>query len=139
MSLIQFIHKGTAPEVVQFITHDFSRIGEAGTIYSGIKFDNDGNIYARQTDGGWSSIGSWLLNGANSDFFVKRVVDTGTLTTDGGAGPIVMSSDRIYDVQRSTLGIKTTAVSFEMSNDISGSPILAMITHTFTAFKDSLE
>ena len=134
MSLIQFIHSGVSAEVVQFISHDFSRIDESGTIYSGIKLDDDGNIYARQAGGGWSSIGAWLLNGVNTGFFVKRVIDSGTLTTDGGAGPIVLSSDRIYDVQ-SAVGIKTTTVSFEISNDISGSPVLAQITHTFTAEK----
>ena len=134
MSLIQFIHSGSAAEVVQFISHDFERSGKTGTIYSGIKLDDDGNIYARQTAGGWSSIGAWLLNGVNTGFFVKIVIDSGTLTTDGGAGPIVLSSDRIYDVQ-SAVGIKTTTVSFEISNDISGSPVLAQVTHTFSVEK----
>ena len=139
MSLIQFIHQGPTAEAAQLIEHDFFRSGPAGTIYSGVKFDDDGNIYARQTGGGWSSLGAWLLNGANTGFFVKRNVDSGTLTTDGGAGPIVLSSDRIYDVQISVNGIKTTTVSFEISNDVSGSPILAMITHVFTAEKESFE
>ena len=139
MSLIQFIHKGTAPEVAQLIEHNFYRLGNTGTIYSGIKLSSDGNIYTRQRGGGWSSIGAWLLNGVNTGFFVKRVIDSGTLTTDGGAGPIVLSSDRIYDGQQSVVGVKTTDVSFEISNDISGSPILALITHRFTAEKESFE
>ena len=134
MSLIQFIHGGLSAEVAQFISHDFSRTGFNGTVYSGLKLDSDGNLYARQADGGWSSIGAWLLNGANTGFFATTVIESGTLTTDAGRGPIVLSSDRIYDVQVTT-SIKTCTVSFEISTDVSGSPIVASITHVFTAEK----
>ena len=137
MSLIQFIHQGPTAEAAQLIEHDFRRFGLSGTIYSGLKLDDDGNLYARQTGGGWSNIGSWLLAGTNSGFFVTMVVDSGSLTTDGGAGPIVLSSDRIYDVQQSIIGVKTATISLEISNDVSGSPILASITHVFTAEKDT--
>ena len=135
MSLIQFIHSGVTAEVARFIEHTFVRLGFTGTVYSGLKIDSDGNLYARQTAGGWSSIGSWLLNGANTGFFVTTVIESGTLTTDAGRGPIVLSSDRIFDVQ-SSMGIKTCTVSFEISTDVSGSPIVASITHVFTAEKD---
>ncbi len=131
-----FINQGASTEVVQFVSHNFSRVGETGTIYSGVKLDNDGNLYARQAAGGYTSIGSWLLNGVNSGFFVTRVIDSGTLTTDAGAGPLVLSTDREYDVRRSGAGTKTATVSFEISDDVSGAPIRAMITYVFTATKD---
>ena len=134
MSLIQFIHSGVAAEVARFVEHVFRRLGTTGTVYSGLKLDNDGNLYSRQVGGGWSNIGSWLLNGANTGFFVTTVIESGTLTTDAGRGPIVLSSDRIYDVQVTT-SIKTCTVSFEISTDVSGSPIVASITHVFTAEK----
>ena len=134
MSLIFFIHSGATVEAAQFIEHDFERRVPTGTVFSGLKLDSDGNLYARQGGGGYSSIGAWLINGANTGFFVKRVIDIGTLTTDGGAGPIVLSSDREYDVQVTT-GTKSATVSFEISTDISGSPIVALITHVFTATK----
>ncbi len=102
------------PVVIAFDNTDNSG---GGTVYSGVKFDNDGSIYRRPKHGGtWQLIGTWLLVGANTAFHIHRVVDSGSLTTDGGDNQ-VLSSDRIYDVQQSTPGgNKAAAVSFRISN-----------------------
>ena len=125
MSLTFFINQGASASVVALPSNGFNTFGlsgsiysgvKSGVIYSGVKFAADGMIYERQAAGGWSSIGTWLLNGTNSDFYIVRTIDSGTLTTDAGAGPLVLSTDREYDVQQSSVGTKTTFVSFEIQN-----------------------
>lgn len=131
MSLIQHIQMGETTESVQFITYDFTNILAQGLGYSGLRVDKDGDLYARQPAGNsWTNIGPWLINGAANGFWVTRVVDAGTLTTDAGAGPLVCNVTRDYDVQIGT-GMKTATVSFELSNDVSGNPILASVTYLF--------
>ena len=133
MSLTFFINTGVSASVVALPSNSFNTHGTSGTIYSGVKFAADGNIYERQPGGGWSNIGAWLLNGTNSDFYIARGTPTGTLTTDAGAGPLVLSTDRTYDVQRSTDGTNQSSVSFEIQNV--GTDILAIRTYSFLALK----
>ena len=98
---------------------------ENPTVYSGVKFSSDGQVYARQLRGGWTNVGTWLHKGAAATFYLSRTTDD-VLTTDAGAGWLVMSSDRIYDMQRtSPTGISKASVTFEISNDSGGTPVVA--------------
>ena len=116
---------------------NFSNTSEDATVYSGVKFDDDGDVYRRQAGGGWSRVGTWLQNGTNSDFYISRTTSD-TLDTDAGAGPLQMNSDRIYDVQRSGVGTDTAEVIFEISNDAGGTPVVAgPTTYTFYAEKET--
>lgn len=107
----------------------FNFINPPDVAYSGLKFDNDGNMYRRQAGGGWSSVGAWLLNGTASDFYITRAIVSGTLTTDAGAGPLQLNVDREYDIQGTANDV--TEITVEISNDISGTPILVMRNYTF--------
>jgi len=131
MSLLHFIHQASASAVVQLPNNNFNSFRVAGTpTYSGVKFAADGNIYERQREGGWSNVGSWLLSGTNSDFYIVRGTPTGSaLATDAGAGPLILSSDRIYDTQLPAWGNKTTVTVFSIENI--GTDTLASNTYTF--------
>ena len=75
-----------------------------------------------------------MLNGSAGDFYVSRTIDSGTLTTDAGAGPLQLNTDRDYSINGLN---KTTQVSFEISDDVSGSPVRASVTYVFQAFFDN--
>lgn len=134
MSLTLFINTGASAEVVRFVSHDFSREGTTAPVYSGLRIATAGNLQARTATGSWQGIGSWLLNGSAGDFYVSRTIDSGTLTTDAGAGPLQLNTDRDYSINGLN---KTTQVSFEISDDVSGSPVRASVTYVFQAFFDN--
>jgi len=103
-----------------------------GACHSGIKLGSDGVLSIFQPDGGFSAIiGEWLLSGGAAGFFVQRTIVSGTLEVDPGAGFLQLNADRIYDNQKSTMGTKTTEVLFEFSSDMSGTPIVATVTHIY--------
>lgn len=140
MSLLFFTNSssaGASGDVATLPINDFTTQGFTGTVYSGVKFDNDGNIYERQAGGGWSSIGAWLLSGTASDFYIKRTIDTGSLTTDGGAGPLILSTDRIYDLQRTTDGEDASRVTFSIV-DIGDSVVYANRTYRLNVIRGQL-
>jgi hypothetical protein len=131
MSLIPFIlnPSGAGPPTptgVQLLPNDFSSQG-SGTLYSGVKFGADGGVSERQPGGTWSRVYTWLLSGTNSTFYIVRTVVDGTLTTDAGAGPLVLSSDRIYDLQKNRED--SVIVSFEIQ--IADTTVKSLQTYTF--------
>ena len=138
IGLMPMQHSGTLANAVHIPSNEFATGGVSGTIFSGVKFDADGNMYERQAAGGWSNVGSWLLRGTNTTFYISRTEDSGTLTTDAGAGPLQMNADRIYDVQQAIDGEKMANVTFSISDDVSGSPVVATRTLIFTAIRGTL-
>ncbi len=99
------------PDVIPFDNEISS-----GTVYSGVQFNSNGNIARRQPGPGgpWAVVGVWLSVGVNTAFHIHRTVDSGTLTTDGG-DDLVLSSNRVYDIQVAT-GQKEAVVTFRISN-----------------------
>ena len=128
------------PGTVQLIALDPTNILiGSGTCYSGIKLDADGSIYIRhKSTDTWSSQGSWLLGGSAGDYYVSRTISD-ALTTDAGAGPLIMSTDREYDEQQSTVGSNSSTVTFSISDDVSGSPVLTSRAYLFDAIVESLD
>jgi len=99
--------------------NDFFTQGFDVTIYSGVQFHSNGLIYERQAEGTWSTFGSWLLSGTNTTFWLRRTIDSGSLTTDAGGsvGDLrQMDTTREYDVQRNSNGEKRCAVTFTIVN-----------------------
>jgi len=142
MSLTLFMHGGTVSAAVQVPAPiSFERVAVNTRVYSGVKFDADGDVYARDgTTGGWNKEATWLLAGTVGSYYLSRTIDSGLLTTDAGAGPLVMSTDRIYDRQVAG-GILTVnaTVTFDISSDVSGSPIVATGTYFFEATRAESE
>lgn len=120
---------GASGDSVTIVQSNFETSGIfSGPSYSGVKFDSDGNMYMRQAAGGWSSIGGWLLKGTNSNYYLQRVVNTGTLTSDAGDG-VQLNADRIYDIQEAApFTTKTATVTFEISTDAPGTTVVAVAT-----------
>lgn len=111
-----------------------------GTTYnvsSGIKFDADGDVYRMTILGAWQRIGTWLINGTNSDYYISRTIDSGSLDTDAGAGPLQMNSDRAYAIVQTTVGTSTAMISVTISNSTTGSPVLDGKSYTLKATRES--
>lgn len=106
--------------------------GASGTIHSGIRTGSAGVLFRIQPNGGFSAIsGEWLLSGGPAGFYIQRTIISGTLEVDAGAGWLQMNTNRDYDNQKSSAGIKTTEVFFEISSDVSGVPVVDTATMTF--------
>ena len=89
--------------------------------YARVKCDNDGDWYESNNAGSYSAAeGTWLTSGLNSEVWIERTIDSGTLTTDAGSGRLACSVDRVFDVQRSTFGAKTCTLTFEFWDAASG-------------------
>ncbi len=116
----------SSDDTVTIQNTNFRRFGVTSPVFSGVKFDTDGNMYARQSGGGWSSIGAWLVRGTVTDYYVQTNLDSGTLTTDAGDG-VQMTTDRIYDVQDTDPSETNSVavVTFELSTDAPGSTVVA--------------
>ena len=129
------INSGATSAAVQVPSGiDFTRSAISGTVYSGVKFDADGSVYARTAAGAWQVVGTWLVAGSAGGYWISRTIDSGTLTTDAGAGPLVQSTDREYDRQKDGgNGVVSSTVTFSISSDVSGSPVVASGTYVFEA------
>ena len=112
------------------------------TCHSGLRTLTTGVAQTIQANGGFSAIiGEWLLTGPSSDFFMKRTIISGALEVDSGSGGgfVQMNNTLTYDNQKASVGIKTTVVFFEISSDMSGSPIVDTATMTFISEQETGE
>lgn len=126
MSLTLFIPTGAAANAVQVPSVDLFRSAASGTVHCGVRFGSDGNIYVKTAAGAWQMHSTWLVAGAATTYYLSRVISAGTLTTDAGAGPLQMNANRDYDRQKSSgNGVVQTDLTFFISNDSSGSPVVA--------------
>lgn len=102
--------------------------------YSGLRFDNDGQIYRMSGGGAWNATATWLLDGAASSFYLFRTVDTGSLTNDDGDGTQMNTADIDFWVSTTTEWFtKTAKVTFNITSDAGGSNVLATRQYTFSA------
>lgn len=135
--MIQYVHYGSIAvpgNSVTMTSRSIStfRVGEV--CYSGVQFGSNGTLYAIQNNSGTSAIiGQWLVNGTASDFYVSMTINSGTLDTNAGAGPLQLNANRLYRINQSMIGVKTTTITCTISDDASGSPILSAATFTFIA------
>ncbi len=128
MSLTLFIGSGASTNIVALPTSILFNLGTTGTIFSGLKFDNDGNLYKRQAAGGYTSIGAWLLTGTAGDFTLVSTLDSGTLTTDAGRS-VTMGSDRAFDVQQSVDGLKLATLTYDI--ELTASPGVSLVNRSY--------
>jgi len=131
MFMHQQHHTDQAVDAAVIPALDLERTGSQATVHSGIRFDSDGDIYAKSAGGSWNRVGTWLLSGTNTDFSVNRTIDSGTLTTDAGSGDLQLNADRTFDVQNSVPASDNTAdVTFQIQNWNGGSPNTTYSTRT---------
>lgn len=108
-----------------------------------VKIDNDGSVYRSNAAGAYGAASQvWLDAGQNSDVWVERTIDAGSLDTDTiGASRVAMTSDRTVGVQDSngSFAIKATAtVTVSFYDAASGGNLLDTATITLTANYESL-
>jgi len=125
--------EGVASDTVNITDRQVSNVRESGTCHSGVKFGSDGILSKLQANGGFTAIsGQWLVSGTASGFFLQHTIISGTLEVDPPVATFnQLNTDRTYDNQKSSSGTKTTVVFFELSSDVSGSPIVDTATMTF--------
>lgn len=127
-----------ATNVVTLTSRTVSNFIVDETCHSGIRLGSDGVLRLFQNNGGLSAVvGQWLVNGTASTFYAQRTITVGTLEVDAGAGFLQLNVNRDYDNQKSTTGVKTTTVFFEISSDASGTPIVDTATMTFISERES--
>ena len=138
--MMNLFHNNAAPGDLASLE---SRTINSGTIFApndafaGVKLDNDGLLYERKGGSVWTrpswTSGHWLNSGSAATFYASRTLISGTLTTDAGAGPLILSTDRIYDVQVTGTGNKVCIVDIDISDDVSGTPVIASARYTLEA------
>ena len=124
--------EGTVPDSVNITDRTVLGIRESGTCHSGIRLGLNGVLSIIQGNGGFSAVsGEWLISGTASGFFVQHTIISGTLEDEPAGGFLQLNANRDYDNQKSSAGIKTTVVFFEISSDVSGVPVVDTATMTF--------
>lgn len=131
---------GTVSEGVNINDRTIGGERLSGTCHSGIKLGSDGVLSTIQADGGFSQVtGEWMLAGTPSDFYVQHTIIVGTLEVEPGPGFNQLNTDRIYDNQRATAGVKLTTVFFEIADDAVGTNILDTATMNFASEQGTLQ
>lgn len=141
MSLLLFIGQGAAGNVASVPLPEpsdafqVSKLVGASAAYAGAIFATDGWVYALQYNGNSTKVGRWLNSGENTSFWISRTIDSGTLTNlDAGAGPLALTTSREYSqLETVYANIDTATVSFSISTDVSGTPVVATGTYVISA------
>jgi len=124
--------EGTVSAFVNITDRTISNAAVPGTVHSGVRVGSGGELFAIQANGGFSEIsGEWLPVGTPGNFFVASTILSGTLEVDAGSTFVVCSTNRDYDNQKTTQGLKTTSILLTFSSDVSGVPVVATATYIF--------
>jgi len=106
------------------------------TVYSGIRFDNDGQIFIMNDTGSWQSEDIWLLEGAASSYYLHRTINTGILSNDDGDARQLNTGDLDYWISNSVEWFTQTAsVTFEIADDGVKTTVYATKTYQIRAYK----
>ncbi len=124
--------EGAGIDTVNITDRTILNSRDSGVCHSGIRVGSNGVLYRIQANGGFSALsGQWLVNGTASDFYMQRTILSGTLEVDAGAGWIQCNVNRDFDNQQATAGNKMASIFVEISNDMSGVPVLDSATFEF--------
>ncbi len=91
--------------------------------FAGTEFNSDGVENRRDKDDGTHpgvTRGTWLDSGLNSEVWVERTINSGTLDNDSGAGRLVMSTSRQFGVNRQTEGTGSANLTIDFWDAASG-------------------
>ena len=129
---------GPAVDAVKLTDRDIIGENEFGSAKSGVRFGADGILYRFNGITGVSAIvGEWLVAGTSpaSSYYVKRTILSGTLETDAGENWLQMNADRDFVNIRSNTGTESASVFYEISSDMSGTPVVTTATHNYTSIQ----
>lgn len=109
---------------------------DPGTAICGIRLAADGTATnVRNAQGNQAISGEWArpIDAGNGALYEARVtVTSGTLTTGTTGTWLALSSQRDWDVQRSTVGSKACTFTLEIRR-VSDSVVVASASYTITA------
>ena len=109
----------------------------AGAIcYAGIEFNTDGTENENTNVNVFSiSRGDWLDAGANSDVWIERTINSGPgfNVNDPGAGRLIMTSVRVFNLSQTSEGTKITNVTFDFWDAAAGGTKIGTVTFDVTA------
>ncbi len=111
------------------------------TCYARIRYATSGIEYQTNlasSSGTPTSRGNWLDFGLNSEVWVQRVINTGSLSLDPGSGRLQLSTERIFGVQRNGQGNKTCNLTFNFYDAASGGSLIGSATLSLSATADYL-
>ncbi len=124
------------PLTVDWDGNAVATVRTGATCYATQKFDADGDKYKSNNQGNFAaSYKTWLSAGLNSEVWVERTINSGSLNTDNiGAGRVVMSTDRLLGLEKASSGAPATAnVTVDFYDAASGGTLLATGVLTLSA------
>lgn len=97
---------GGATPTVSLNTTDVVKASVIGTTYANLRYSSTGEEFENsgRTDNFSTSRGNWLDSGNNSDVWLERTINSGSLDTDPGSGRLIMSTTRDFKVVDSDSG-----------------------------------
>ena len=132
----------SGPTVSPSATAIYYNLSGAGTCYAIVRFNSNGieyknNLASNTTMG--SSRGTWLDTGLNSEVWVQRTINSGSLNyVDAGSGRLQLSTSRDFGVSKSgASGQQAVGITFKFYDAASGGNEIASVTYNITAEKNA--
>ncbi len=112
-----------------------SRTRAGATCHATLKFDADGDKYKSNNQGNFSAAyKTWLTLGLNSEIWVERTINSGTLAVDTiGGSRVLMTSDRALGIVKTSSGIGTANITVDFYDAASDGNLLATGTLNLSA------
>lgn len=120
----------SGPEVSMNATN-CSRVRFNADCYSGVRFAIDGDEDKKGPTNGWADAnrGQWLDQGASSEVWVQRTINTGSLNDeDAGSGRLQLDQARAFSIIKVGVGTVTCNLTFDMYDAASGGNLLDTVT-----------
>jgi len=115
-----------------------------GDCYAGVQYNSTGLEYESPPGGGTGfsiSRGYWLDGGSNSEVWIERIINSGSLYSDSGSGRLALTSSRAFQVRDTSTsgGPVTCNLTINAYDAASGGNLLDSVTFTLSANKESPE
>ena len=103
----------------------------AGVVFSSLGTENENTPANSFT----VSRGNWLDAGDSSEVWIERTINSGPgfNVDDPGAGRLQLNVNRKFNQNRTTIGVRTTNVTFDFWDAASGGNQLATVTYDVIA------
>lgn len=106
------------------------------TCFAGVRFHLSGEEDRRHFSTGSYSIdrGDWLDSGLNSEVWVERTINSGSLNAgDAGTGRLVLSTSRAFGLKKTSEGTQSCNITFKFYDAAAGGNELASVTYNIIA------
>ena len=130
-----------SPPEVSANTGNISTIGSDNPVVAGLQINSSGVEWSSNSAGTYNvGRGVWLDSGLNSEVWVERTIDSGTLDVDAGSGRLVLSTTRTFEKHDATIpgGAETCTVTYDYYDSAgpSGGNLLDSVQIVHTAERE---